>query len=1020
MKTRNIHNWQFNSPEDFRQYWDGVGSVTTDGSGSLVLRVESGTYSTWPPTGKLPYFLLGVRGDEYQFTFETELTAVTAAGSAQVWWGLLGDTSNNVWYYYQAGILYTYKVVGGTWTGVSTVGAVSLPIKTRIVWQAKGGVFTWQRWSGSAWVTDATQTLSVVPDRAFMYCNNWNPYPVVEGRFDYVTIWADVADCTEGSLTLDKRVPQETSSLADKVNLPKFTGSRYQFPTNQTMISLPGLNYQQPDQEVGPEDRSSFSDNYGLPIATGQPSHGGRPVTDAVVLPGPYRGPADSLDTPETSTLGDSFKIPTISPIRMGGEVLPRTFRYLQSPYHGYPDAQPAHIRGHGPSNLIDKGVAVVSTEPFAWSDSVVDGDGKTFLQSWDIRGILHYDAHNDPWYAPTPGDGFYGYGRDGQFYVDGSPAGPALNGTSFGTLLGGYNRKTWMTDVEPSAVNSQVTNPVLSMPADNTIRFVGAAMNSGNVKAVSSQQRWCLIGDFDIQVNFANYSGSGGTDGGLMFMAHLERHPTNASIPTCFYVRRWGNTVSGRIDSNVHINGGTGYYVSLTTSVTSGKMRLVRVGTTVSTYYDIGAGWVLLRSGITSAVLGTPMWITFYMDGYGGKTSSGDFSAFTINSGTTVNTAGWYREAAGVNRGNMAAFPNHTAVVDTAECVSIIDLDTNKVWMRFIKGANNALHTWSASARPFTAAMSNGRLVIADGDWSSNGAGIVVDFTSDNIIQHRIDGDAATGGFLRSYDGFYWGSVGYNARDVGPVGVIACRNLGGGYSGDYNRYRIQGNNVWDVDVIEDSPDWYYWAVATNLGLTLFAYRRHWNDGDGNQGKNLWSLINVKHATGDHVYWAKFNPATHDLFYSTSTTVYRVSRTDWLAAIAGGPDNGNLTPTNSLAVPGTSYPNLANRYGIFYGNDLLIANGDGVWSSTWPGAWTLLYGTADSAAVHKILPRGWTIFASCRLTESHAGTQELLILFLRRENQGMLFAVKLTTNMPWAAKAKYDGSIYPLTIVAAD
>lgn len=638
------------------------------------------------------------------------------------------------------------------------------------------------------------------------------------------------------------------------------------------------------------------------------------------------------------------------------------------------------------------------------FSPYTIDSDGRTHLGGAAVNHIFLYDTAGEQWATPAPGNGFHGAGRDGKFYVDGSEAGPTLNGTSFGTLIGGFNRKTWMIDVEPSAINSSVTNPVLSLSANDTIRFVGTAMGSGNVKAVTSAQRWCLVGDFDIQANFANYSGSGGTDGGIMFMAHLDRHPTNASIPTCFYVRRWGNTVSGRIDSNVHINGGTGYYVSITTSVTLGKMRLVRVGTTVSTYYDIGAGWVLLRSGITSPALGQPMWITFYMDGYGGKTSSGDFSAFTIASGTPNNFSGWAREAAGTNRGSQAALPEKALIVATTTNLDIIDVDTNKLWMRFNRAVGNALHDPNSELR--RAMMRNGLLLV-----SYNGGGtLCVDFTTDDVRLHSAAAESWTGIILRSFDGTYWAQVGLSGRDVSPAGIIASRNLAGNWSGDYNNWQIPSTTVRFNAIYEDGG-YLYKVHATLAGIGVTKWQRWHNDGA--VGSNWWSPIYFSSAATTEMWWCWVDPSDGALYYMDSDVlggavgnIYKVPKATWTATASGGTFAASASKTRPSNRWWTSFRGYHGATECFVkGGFIYHAADEGIWriDSALAGSWTLHVGPAGGGVTLSLLPADLLGVSSAQFCKDDVALTDLLLVeCVLKNSRYQLYVINWGTGMLYA------------------
>ena len=110
------------------------------------------------------------------------------------------------------------------------------------------------------------------------------------------------------------------------------------------------------------------------------------------------------------------------------------------------------------------------------------------------------------------------------------------------------------------------------------------------------------LAGDFDVQVDFGGYLAAGS---GVTF-TQLELKINNSNL-----IRMNRQTDGGTDEwySTIRISG-MSWNFSASTAVTSGKLRVKRVGSVVTTYYDAGAGWVQLdsRSAFTTDISNTRM----------------------------------------------------------------------------------------------------------------------------------------------------------------------------------------------------------------------------------------------------------------------------------------------------------------------------------------------------------------------------------------------------------------------------
>ena len=495
-------------------------------------------------------------------------------------------------------------------------------------------------------------------------------------------------------------------------------------------------------------------------------------------------------------------------------------------------------------------------------------------------NSVFVYDTAGEQWASPTPGNGFYNIGRSGKHYYNGSECGPTLNGTSF-CSDGVYNGKTWMTDIEPSGLAAGTTNPVMSIVSDDHVKFnTTSPINGYPAKFLSSRFRWCLIGNFDIQISYVNLSKSGGVDGSVpMFLAEVD------DLNWCYVRRHYDNLY----ESDILTNNTWGSYASASTTDTYGKLRLVRSGgQTITTYYwnNSTSAWVTLRTATDrGAVMSKPMRIDVYVGGDGNFVINRvDIFGFTINSGTVNNTSGWFREAADpLFRSTRADFPEKVVITAYTNRVDIVDYSTNLLWMRFLVNIGSAIEV-----EPKHAIMKNGVLLVAT---ISHGT-IEIDFTTDSIRKHTTSASATTGAFLKAWNGVYFANASASARDCGPVGIIASRNrTDGGYSGDWNQWQIPSANVRHA-FVHYSGEYIYKIHATTAGIGVTKWRRWYNNGA--TGQNWWSPIYFSSVDTSDMFWCFVDPADETLYYVTSAMVaYSVPAT-WKDTANAGTFSGTL------------------------------------------------------------------------------------------------------------------------------
>jgi hypothetical protein len=128
-------------------------------------------------------------------------------------------------------------------------------------------------------------------------------------------------------------------------------------------------------------------------------------------------------------------------------------------------------------------------------------------------------------------------------------------------------------------------------------------------------QHRFPLTGDFDLQVTFNDFQGfpTGYNNSALAFMV------TNTSIADV--LDNGGNSfIIMRIDGTPEyesdiINNGTGTYNTVSTSDITGKLRIVRSGSTVNTYYWGSGTWQNL--GTVTGYVSDPMYAGIVVQNY-------------------------------------------------------------------------------------------------------------------------------------------------------------------------------------------------------------------------------------------------------------------------------------------------------------------------------------------------------------------------------------------------------------------
>ena len=679
-------------------------------------------------------------------------------------------------------------------------------------------------------------------------------------------------------------------------------------------------------------------------------------------------------------------------------------------PTAGWEDDHPDFPPMPGPkdaSQLYDEGVILTSKQPYselgghneenrtvrsAWEDRVVaqidppsdymseyeDADGKSLLGGFGVNFVKMIYPSWAPFGAPSPVNHYTGAAKDGKWYVDGLPA---LQGVFCSG--GNLNPRSWRfsQDVYQNP-GDHYARPVVV--ADDHIALGASRPGGANWQTLSyvdSYYRWALVGDFDIQVDYKNFSKV--ASGSTHFEGYMSVYSRsgNASCRVGVVIRT-DNVRKWRADTNSWNN-------EYATAPVEDTLRLVRTGSTIEFFRsDGGGGWISFGSRSTSGnIEQDPVRISFHTAGYEAADGELDFANFTINSGTISYDVGWAIEASGDHRGNLGPMPDRLLVVGTKTSLDLIDPDTRLLWMRFVAGDNNVLDTWAATPQVLGAAWSQaGALCVAWGQpgGSAQGAWLFIGFNSGNISLRREAVSSIT-------------SAGYDsAGSIIMLGDFHYRNSGQDWSGDEDALAIPSYSVYDTDVYlpdgnnSQPGDRIYYAIATRAGVNIQTFLT-WADAE--------SPRKVANSTEVGPTWfCKFDVATGDLFYMDETNLYQVIKATIDIGINGGFSN-TFTATVVKALPGTRQ--FSHQYTFArFGNDIYVPADEGVYKVEWPGGtFQLFYGKPGSGAVHEILPE----YNHC--TEVHIdqdGSSNLLFIGTAREVDGQLVTVRLNDHSIWA------------------
>lgn len=564
-----------------------------------------------------------------------------------------------------------------------------------------------------------------------------------------------------------------------------------------------------------------------------------------------------------------------------------------------------------------------VSSDRSTYTSYKQDADGNDFLSDGKLRHLALVDASAGGFGSPVSGS-HYGAARNGKFYDNGAECGVG----DFGSVGGGLRRTAWrFTGDEPMACYKEWGT--LSMPSDDTLMFDTGGVQNGlgqHGPQASSFGKWVLHGDFDIQVSFANLAAVSGSLP-CVGMEVMKRSDFGGLGKVSYWVCRCDTYYQRQA-----FNESSSPYDRVSSSDTSGMLRITRTGSMFRAYYDASGTWTQIGTDDLSTSVGTDdVYVRVFLTANGTDGSS-DVSGFAVNSGTTLNTAGWHREVSSSSRGTRQDMPESLIVATTQNSIDLIDHANSKLWMRFELGVNNALFD-DSNSEPRQCSWSDGVLTVAHGDYTGNdkGGGIVIDFTMDQV---RIYQKAANNA------GEFYGK-----SDERSDGAISLRNDSLGFGGLDTSWGSPDNRFVGSDIYRDSG-YEYHAFATESGVFV-SKRNRWHRQDSP------TIQTSKTSDTSPVHAVMFDPTSGELFYVNDTNVMSVDKATWEGVMAA---SGVFSPTTSKAFSGVRDAYFQYRMALF-GSTLFLISNEGVYSVAWPsGSISLAYGMAGSGAANEILP----------------------------------------------------------------
>ncbi|MBN2018574.1 MAG: hypothetical protein JW794_10665 [Candidatus Cloacimonetes bacterium] len=362
----------------------------------------------------------------------------------------------------------------------------------------------------------------------------------------------------------------------------------------------------------------------------------------------------------------------------------------------------------------------------------------------------------------------------------------------------------TWRTDatkswyIEPSNPSDDFTSTLdenrwdsFGSPSINdTVYYSSSGL--GYLQGLTSDSKWELQGDFDIQVSY--YNCIFGQNGELRFEV---KDADTSSIFSYISVKNINDTL--RYVKNVNNVATTGSVVA----DSSGKIRLTRENSNISAYYaywDAGSGvdqdrWKWSEIGSADVFNTNDVYVNIYT--YSNTDTS--VSVTVDNFITQDYDACTLGDVGSHTRGLTQAFPKQAILVATNYGLDIIDAEDNELWMRFknYDGHRDIPREQNMVVDTVNCVTAlDGRIYLGAYEGWMSGL-CVIDFTSDSTW---------------FYDNHIDNGTGWNC-----LTTISNRNMHCGWTDNNASYTLLKNyTVYDISAKEINDETYI-AIANGI-----------------------------------------------------------------------------------------------------------------------------------------------------------------------------------------------------------
>lgn len=624
------------------------------------------------------------------------------------------------------------------------------------------------------------------------------------------------------------------------------------------------------------------------------------------------------------------------------------------------------------------------------------DADGRYYLTATagNVLGHRTYNTESGAWGNPIVFN-FMGAARDGYWYANGVLA----EWGDFGDVAGGVRHKSWST-IDPAGTimgfpkNFKVYGSSYAYDANrNPVSMVGtnrARLNSPNqgidktTNCLTTAFRGCLVGNFDVEMPLYTLGGQSSfvtTAVGLIVFGDQVAHFSAGAM------RTWNGTAYTTFLYEDELGDGTSYGGSggVWTPTASAKLAVTRVGNVYRAYYDAGGGGGRVQIGTRTAirrlqiprlhvgVVHSQAWARPIQASSGANAAPYAEVGINLVSGTFLNRPSWSAKTSTVDRGARADFPENILLVWTAKELALIDLDNEKLWMRFknpqavtVAGQCHILPGQAATTSIVDAWLDveRGLLLVTlyDSVAATKGIAIAADFANDLVdCFHNSTTTFSIGdSFEMGQNPYYpWEqrSCQFDYPNAGSPGSNWPRWAGGS---NWRSWQTQGDQYRVVATWTDAT-YLYKAIATRTGLRIIRHQIEMTNAPGTYA--TWSgatdILSVKFSVDG------------ELVFADTTNVYVTHLATWQGAF-GGTFSADVT----IAQPGSL--SLNQQYNITtIGIEIYLARDEGIYvASVYGPTFDLIYGDSGSAASYKILQTCDRI--SCVGKRSYGGTDYLV------------------------------------------